>query len=145
MCASKLARPQRGRYGHPAGPAGAAAAPQSRRHAARRRQLQRKVRWVCAWGCWCALPAGTTLRFYAQAGEAVFEVSGKEVLGTIARNLQAGDTGDAARTYWSPDFGGAETTLELELPANADLAQLDIAVPSLSHFMFRRTVRRNRA
>ena len=38
-----------------------------------------------------ALPAGTTLRFYAQAGEAVFEVSGKEVLGTIARNLQAGD------------------------------------------------------
>ena len=81
-----------------------------------------------------ALPAGTTLRFYAQAGEAVFEVSGKEVLGTIARNLQAGDTGDAARTYWSPDFGGAETTLELELPANADLAQLDIAVPSLSHF-----------
>ena len=81
-----------------------------------------------------ALPAGTTLRFYAQAGEAVFEVSGKEVLGTIARNLQAGDTGAAARTYWSPDFGGAETTLELELPANADLAQLDIAVPSLSHF-----------
>ena len=81
-----------------------------------------------------ALPAGTTLRFYAQAGEAVFEVSGKEVLGTIARNLQAGDTGDAARTYWSPDFGGAETTLELELPANADLAQLDIAVPTLSHF-----------
>ena len=81
-----------------------------------------------------ALPAGSTLRFYAQAGEAVFEVSGQEVLGTIARNLQAGDTGDTARTYWSPDFGGAETTLELELPANADLAQLDIAVPTLSHF-----------
>ena len=81
-----------------------------------------------------AIPAGSTLRFYAQAGEAAFEVSGEEVLSTIARNLQAGDTGDAARTYWSPDFGGAETTLELELPANADLAQLDIAVPSLSHF-----------
>jgi hypothetical protein len=81
-----------------------------------------------------SLPAGSTLRFYAQAGEAVFEVSGEEVLGTIARNLQAGDTGDAARTYWSPDFGGAETTLEVELPANANLAQLDIAVPSLSHF-----------
>lgn len=81
-----------------------------------------------------SLPADSTLRFYAQAGEAVFEVSGQEVLGAIARNLQAGDTGDAARTYWSPDFGGAETTLELELPANADLAQLDIAVPTLSHF-----------
>ncbi len=81
-----------------------------------------------------ALPAGATLRFYAQAGEAVFEVSGQDVLGTIARNLQAGDSGDAAHTYWSPDFGGAETTLELELPASADLAQLDIAVPTLSHF-----------
>ncbi|MBP3979722.1 endoproteinase ArgC [Acidovorax sp. JG5] len=81
-----------------------------------------------------ALPAGSTLRFYAQAGEAVVEMSGEEVLGTIARNLQAGDTGDAARTYWSPDFSGAETTLELELPANADLTQLDIAVPTLSHF-----------
>ncbi|HQS20196.1 MULTISPECIES: endoproteinase ArgC [unclassified Acidovorax] len=81
-----------------------------------------------------ALPAGSTLRFYAQAGEAAFEVSGEEVLSTIARNLQAGDTGDAARTYWSPDFGGAETTLELELPANANLVQLDIAVPTLSHF-----------
>lgn len=81
-----------------------------------------------------ALPAGSTLRFYAQAGEAVVEVSGEEVQRALARNLQAGDTGDAARTYWSPDFGGAETTLELELPANADLAQLDIAVPMLSHF-----------
>ena len=81
-----------------------------------------------------SLPAGSTLRFYAQAGEAVFEVSGEDVLGAIARNLQAGDTGDAARTYWSPDFGGAETTLEVELPANADLTLLDIAVPTLSHF-----------
>ena len=81
-----------------------------------------------------ALPPGSTLRFYAQAGAAVVEVSGDEVLRTLARNLQAGDTGDAARTYWSPDFGGADTTLELELPANADLAQLDIAVPTLSHF-----------
>ena len=81
-----------------------------------------------------AIPAGSTLRFYAQAGEAVFEVSGDEVLRTLARNLQAGDTGDAARTYWSPDFGDAETTLEVELPADAELAQLDIAVPTLSHF-----------
>lgn len=81
-----------------------------------------------------ALPAGAMLRFYAQGGEAVFEVSGEEVLRTIERNLQAGDADDAARTYWSPDFGGAETTLELELPARADRAQLDIAVPTLSHF-----------
>lgn len=81
-----------------------------------------------------SLPPGTTLRFYAQGGEAMFEVSGDEVLQTVQRNLDAGDTGDAARTYWSPDFGGPETTLELELPAQANLAQLDVAVPVLSHF-----------
>lgn len=81
-----------------------------------------------------SLPPGTTLRFYAQGGEAVLEVSGDEVLQTVQRNLDAGDTADAARTYWSPDFGGPETTLELELPAQANLAQLDVAVPVLSHF-----------
>ena len=83
------------------------------------------------------LPAGTVLRFYAQAGAQVFEISGDEVLRTLARNRQdkAGDTGDAAaNTYWSPDFGGPETTLEIELPAAADLARLDLAVPTISHF-----------
>ena len=80
------------------------------------------------------LPPGTVLRFYAQAGAQVFQVSGEEVLRTLARNRQAGETGDAARTYWSPDFGGAETTLEVQLPADADLARLEIAVPTLSHF-----------
>lgn len=81
-----------------------------------------------------ALPVGAVLRFYAQTNVAVLEVSGQEVLDILARNLQAGDTGDAARTYWSPDFGGAETTLELELPVNADLSRLDISLPMLSHF-----------
>ncbi|NMM81288.1 endoproteinase ArgC [Acidovorax sp. SRB_14] len=80
------------------------------------------------------LPAGAVLRFYGQAGAQVFEVSGDEVLRTLARNRQAGEEGEAARTYWSPDFGGAETTLELELPAGADLDRLDLAVPTLSHF-----------
>ncbi len=80
------------------------------------------------------LPAGAVLRFYGQAGTPVFEVSGDEVLRTLARNRQAGEDGEAARTYWSPDFGGAETTLELELPAGADLNRLDLAVPTLSHF-----------
>ncbi|BEP95048.1 trypsin-like peptidase domain-containing protein [Acidovorax sp. A79] len=81
------------------------------------------------------LPAGTVLRFYAQAGGDSVQVSGAEVLRSIQRNLDAGDTGDAARTYWSPDFGGAETTLELEVPVAARLEQeLDIAVPMLSHF-----------
>jgi len=83
-----------------------------------------------------SLPAGAVLRFHAQAGvqDGVVTVTGEQVLQTLQRNLAAGDTGDAARTYWGPDFGGAETTLELELPAGALLAELDIAVPTLSHF-----------
>lgn len=82
-----------------------------------------------------SLPAGTTLRFYAQAGGAPVQVSGDEVLRTVQRNLDAGDTGDGARTYWSPDFGGAETTLEVELPVGANLAELNIAIPTISHFV----------
>lgn len=80
------------------------------------------------------LPAGTVLRFYAQAGGEAVQVTGEEVLRTIQRNLDAGDKGDAARTYWGPDFGGAETTLELQTPVSARLEELDIAVPTLSHF-----------
>lgn len=81
------------------------------------------------------LPAGTVLRFYAQAGGDPVQVSGADVLRSIQRNLDAGDTGDSARTYWGPEFGGAETTLELEVPVAARLEQeLDIAVPTLSHF-----------
>jgi len=82
-----------------------------------------------------SLPPDTTLRFYAQAGGLPVQVSGEDVLRTIQRNLDAGDTGNAARTYWSPDFGGAETTLELELPVSANLAELDMAVPVISHFV----------
>lgn len=81
-----------------------------------------------------SLPPGTTLRFYAQGGDAVWETSDDEVLQTVQRNLDAGDPADSARIYWSPDFGGPETTLELELPARARLDQLDVAVPVLSHY-----------
>ncbi|MBU1354412.1 MAG: endoproteinase ArgC [Gammaproteobacteria bacterium] len=80
------------------------------------------------------LPPGTVLRFYSQAGSELVQVLGTDVLRSIQRNLDAGDTGDSARTYWGPDFGGAETTLELEVPVGARLEQeLDIAVPTLSH------------
>ena len=78
-----------------------------------------------------ALPLGSTLRFYGAGDngseDGAFTVSGDEVLAAVAAS-------GADRTYWSPDFGGPETTLELELPAGADPAQLAIAVPVLSHF-----------
>lgn len=80
------------------------------------------------------MPAEAVLRFYAPDGAASYGVTGSEVLATIARNQQAGDTSAAARTYWSPDVGGDTVVLEVELPAGTDPAALRIAVPQLSHF-----------
>jgi len=62
------------------------------------------------------MPAEAVLRFYAPDGAASYGVTGSEVLATIARNQQAGDTSAAARTYWSPDVGGDTVVLEVELP-----------------------------
>ncbi len=77
-----------------------------------------------------ALPLGSTLRFYgdAQGSSDMFVLSGAELLAAMAAG------GDGNSTYWSLDFGGPETTLELELPVGADPAQVAIAVPVLSHF-----------
>ena len=91
-----------------------------------------------------ALPPGSRLRFHgggAGEGGEDFTVSGAEVLAAVAA-LSAGgsagasgnDSGNSSTYYWSPDFGGPETVLEVELPAGADPAQLALAVPVLSHF-----------
>jgi lysyl endopeptidase len=80
-----------------------------------------------------ALPPGALLRFYARAGGELFEVTAAEVLATVERNLQAGVPSEEARTYWSPDFGGAETTVEVALPAGVSTAGLRLALPRVSH------------
>ena len=85
-----------------------------------------------------ALPPGSRLRFHGggsaagEAGEAgeSFTVPRAEVLAAMAADGSGSDT----LYYWSPDFGGPETVLEVELPAGADPAQLALAVPVLSHF-----------
>lgn len=79
------------------------------------------------------LPAGAVLRVYAQRGSAVAEVSGSEILATLQRNKDAGDTGAAAHTYWMPGVDSDEVTLEVLLPPGAEPADVRIAVPSLSH------------
>ncbi len=81
-----------------------------------------------------ALPQGTVLRVYSQANASkVFQISGQEVLQRIERNAQAGDTTLDGQTWWTPDTGSDEATLELELPAGADASTVDIAVPRVSH------------
>ena len=83
-----------------------------------------------------ALPPGSRLRFHGdgngEGGES-FTVSGSQVLAALAA-LAAGASGNDTAYYWSPDFGGPETTLEVELPAGTDPARLALAVPVLSHF-----------
>ena len=80
------------------------------------------------------LPAEATLRFYPQGAGAAYEISAKEVLESLQRNLDAGDSSDEARTYWSPYVEGEEATLEIELPLGISPDALEIAIPRVSHF-----------
>lgn len=81
-----------------------------------------------------ALPSGSVLRFYgATTGDAV-EVTARQLQDAARRNAEAGMQDTEARTYWSPDFGGPETTLEIEISAASNPRDVLIAVPRLSHF-----------
>lgn len=82
-----------------------------------------------------ALPSAAVLRLYAPDGRAVAEVQGSEVLATLQRNQDAGDTGVAAHTYWTPGVDSDDVTLEITLPPGTEPAAVRMAVPSLSHFV----------
>ncbi len=60
-------------------------------------------------------------------------VSGQDILAALARNRAAGDASRAGRTYWLPAVAGDSLTLEIELPAGLDPAQVEVAAPRLSH------------
>lgn len=80
-----------------------------------------------------ALPPGAVLRVQGLDGDAAQITA--EALQTLAkRNAEGGAGADAARTWWSPDVGGPEATLEIHLPAGARPTDVRLAVPSLSHF-----------
>lgn len=80
------------------------------------------------------LPGSAMLRVYRQADvDTVFQISGQEVLQRIQRNAQADDTSLDGQTWWTPDMGSDEVTLELELPPGTPIGALDIAVPRVSH------------
>ncbi|MFN9727425.1 trypsin-like peptidase domain-containing protein [Acidovorax sp.] len=80
------------------------------------------------------LPGSALLRVYTQAAAAKpYQVAGHEVLQIIERNQAAGDRSDAARTWWTPDTGEGEATLEVELPPGVPVNALRISVPKLTH------------
>lgn len=80
-----------------------------------------------------SLPLGTMVRFYGDTSKKLYEVSAQEILASIQRNLDAGDSSDNARIYWSPNMGGEALTVEIEVPPNAVLDAVKVAVPMLSH------------
>ena len=80
------------------------------------------------------LPGSAALRLYSQADPGtVFQISGQEVLQRIQRLAGAGGTGLDAQTWWTPDLGSNEVTLEVELPPGTVAAALDISIPRVSH------------
>ncbi|WP_416401476.1 trypsin-like serine peptidase [Alicycliphilus denitrificans] len=81
-----------------------------------------------------ALPPGAVLRFYGAARDEAVEVGAQELQDVAERNARAGAADAVARTYWSPDFGGPQTTLEVQIPSAASPAAVRLAVPGLSHF-----------
>lgn len=80
------------------------------------------------------LPPATQLRVYSQAHSGtMFQIAGQEVLQFVARNARAGDTTLDGQTWWTPDLGTDEVTLEVEVPPGAPAAAVDIAIPRVSH------------
>ena len=80
------------------------------------------------------LPGSAMVRVYTQsAPDKVFQISGQAILQLIELNQAAGDHSNAASTWWTPDTGEGEATLEIELPPGVPTSALHISVPQLSH------------
>ena len=80
------------------------------------------------------LPGSALLRVYARDHRAgAYEIAGQRVLQGLQANLEAGDKTTDGRTWWTPDTGGDEVTLEIELPPGIPADALRIAIPRVMH------------
>ncbi|WP_226858628.1 trypsin-like serine peptidase [Diaphorobacter aerolatus] len=82
------------------------------------------------------LPRDAVLRFYGTPGGDAVQMSAAELQAQADQLLRSGSDETEARTYWSPSFGSSATILEVEIGANADASQVQIAVPHLSHNVY---------
>lgn len=80
-----------------------------------------------------ALPPEARVRGYADDGETLFELSGREILDAIERNRSGGDLGVHGRTFWTPAVDSDEVTLQIALPVGAVPDSVKVSVPLLSH------------
>ncbi|MGE5617068.1 MAG: trypsin-like serine peptidase, partial [Bacillota bacterium] len=81
-----------------------------------------------------ALPSDAVVRFYAPGGD-VSQVTGEEILETIARNLEAGENTADARTYWSPAVESDTLVVEFEISATTPTTELHVFIPQVSHLV----------
>ena len=81
------------------------------------------------------LPAGSTLRFYTPGVDETVQVQASEIERIRQTNLDAGIAPDTARVYWSPEFGSAQTVLEVEIPAATSPAAVQLGLVRVSHFV----------
>ncbi len=79
------------------------------------------------------LPESAVLRFSGPDDRAPVLVSGARVLAALDRNRDAGESGGAARTWWSPVVAGSSMVMEIELPPGVDPQAVAITVPLISH------------
>lgn len=80
------------------------------------------------------LPGSALLRIYAQGDRAgAYEISGQRVLQLLQANKDAGDASADGRTWWTPDSGGDEVTLEIDLPPGTPADALRLAIPRVMH------------
>ncbi|HBK00157.1 MAG TPA: peptidase S1 [Delftia acidovorans] len=74
------------------------------------------------------------LRIYAQGDRAgAYEISGQRVLQLLQANKDAGDASADGRTWWTPDSGGDEVTLEIDLPPGTPADALRLTIPRVMH------------
>jgi hypothetical protein len=80
------------------------------------------------------LPDGALLRIYSQEHPgAIVERTGAEINALLERNRNAGQTDATANTWWTPDVGAGDTTVEVVLPAGTGADMLRISIPVVSH------------
>jgi uncharacterized repeat protein (TIGR01451 family) len=80
-----------------------------------------------------SLPDAAVLRFQGTDDDRIFETTGRKVNEAIARNGDAGDASDAARTYWSPVIDGDTVVIEVQIPSGADPRDVRIAIAQVGH------------
>lgn len=81
-----------------------------------------------------SLPDAAQIRLYRQdRSDTAYQASGQSINEAIARNVAADGDSQAARTWWSPDLGADQVTLEIGLPAGVPASQVQIAIPTLAH------------